>query len=181
MAIFSNNSSLAEELRTNFESIDERLSALEKSVLKMCNRLESVNSSITELCDKVEALHKEDDVSLSENADSTIHEESGHAIIFLAAPAPDSVFHDFSTEEQIGKSIYVLNTDDGLSGSFKIIDSKDALATARISFTSFIKPVCKVNGHPKANIESIVTLKEGTAVKDGNVWKVTNKAEIEIR
>ena len=98
--------------------------------------------------------------------------------IYLAAPHPDGSFAKYSTEEQVGKSIYQLTTEDGINGSFIMLDSREAIGTAMISVSQFIKPVCKVMGPSHSNPSHILTLEEGMATKVGNVWKVTRKAVI---
>lgn len=96
--------------------------------------------------------------------------------LYLAAPSSDGSFPSVSNREQIGKSIYVLTTQDDMNGTFSIIDSNDAIATAMISISQFLKPVCKVNGSTAQYPHHIITDEEGTASKEGGVWKVVRKA-----
>ncbi len=98
--------------------------------------------------------------------------------IYLAAPHPDGSFAKYSPEEQVGKSIYQLTTEDGINGCFIMLDSREAIGTAMISVSQFIKPVCKVMGPSNSNPRHILTLEEGMATKVGNVWKVTRKAVV---
>lgn len=96
--------------------------------------------------------------------------------LYLAAPSADGSFPSVSSREQIGKSIYVLSTQDGMNGTFSIIDSNDAIATAMISISQFLKPVCKVNGSTAQYPHHIITDEVGTASKEGGLWKVVRKA-----
>jgi hypothetical protein len=180
MSIFSNNSLLKAELKTNYENISERLSILEESIKKLYTSLDSINCSINELTEKFEQMQKKED-TVPDRVEIVRPVETVSKNVFLAAPTSDAIFIDYSDELQIGKSLYVLNTKDGHNGYFKIIESKDAFATVLISFTSFVKPVCKVIGSLNDKIESIKTIQQGTAVKEDGVWKVTKKAEIEIK
>ena len=99
-------------------------------------------------------------------------------ILYLAAPSVDGSFPSVSSREQIGKSIYQLTTDDDHNGTFVILDSNDAIATAMISVSQFIKPVCKVKGSTAQYPRHIITEEEGTAAKEGGVWKVVRKAVV---
>lgn len=96
--------------------------------------------------------------------------------LFLAAPSADGSFPSVSPREQIGKSIYIMTTLDGMNGTFSIIDSNDAIATAMISISQFLKPVCKVNGSTALYPHHIITDEEGTVSKEGGMWKVVRKA-----
>ena len=110
---------------------------------------------------------------------STSHPScSATKTLYLAAPSVDGSFPSVSTHEQIGKSIYQLTTDDDNNGTFVILDSNDAIATAMISVSQFIKPVCKVNGSTAQYPRHIITEEEGTATKEGGVWKVVRKAVV---
>lgn len=100
--------------------------------------------------------------------------------IYLSAPTPEGVFNDFAEEIQIGKSIYVLITDNNKSGSFSVIESKDSIATAIISTTQFLKPACKIVSSTNGIPNHIVTLEKGTATFDGEKWKVEQKAVIRL-
>lgn len=96
----------------------------------------------------------------------------------MNAPTIDGVFTSTSDNEEIGKSLYVLTTLDYMNGSFILLDSSDAIATAMISISQFIKPVCKVVGNVNAYPTHIITDEEGTAVNENGVWKVTKKAVV---
>lgn len=99
-------------------------------------------------------------------------------VYFLAAPSPDGTFQRFSRRLQIGKTIYVLKTTDGYNGTFILYDTPDAIATAMLSVSQFIKPVCKVNGPITQQPHHIITEEEGLAVFEADVWKCVRKAVI---
>lgn len=99
-------------------------------------------------------------------------------LIYLAAPTPDGVFLQASETEQIGKSIYQLTTTDGQNGTFILLDSPDAIATAMISVSQFVKPACKVSGNTALQPRHIITEEEGAASREGTGWKITRKAVV---
>lgn len=102
------------------------------------------------------------------------------AVLFLPAPTADGLFTQASGREQIGKSIYQLTTADNQSGTFILLDTPDAIATAMISVSTFIKPVCKVDGPTAQFPRHIVTVEEGTATREGTGWRVTRKAVVKF-
>lgn len=98
--------------------------------------------------------------------------------IYLAAPSSDGVFTNFSDTEQIGKSIYLLVTTDNVNGTFSVLQTKDATATAVISISQFIKPACKIMNSQSVIPGRIITEEKGTATYDGAVWSINNKAKV---
>ena len=109
---------------------------------------------------------------------STLHESHSTEILYLAAPSPDGTFSQASAMEQIGKSIYQLTTTDGQNGTFILLDTPDAIATAMISVSQFVKPACKVSGNTALQPRHIITEEEGAASREGTGWKITRKAVV---
>lgn len=99
-------------------------------------------------------------------------------IFYLAAPNPDGTFSQASAVEQIGKSIYQLTTADGQNGTFILLDTPDAIATAMISVSQFVKPACKISGNTAIQPRHIITEEEGAASREGTGWKITRKAVV---
>ena len=99
-------------------------------------------------------------------------------IFYLAAPNPDGTFSQASAVEQIGKSIYQLTTADGQNGTFILLDTPDAIATAMISVSQFVKPACKISGNTAIQPRHIITEEEGVASREGAGWKITRKAVV---
>ena len=109
---------------------------------------------------------------------STLHESHSTEILYLAAPTPDGTFSQASAMEQIGKSIYQLTTTDGQNGTFILLDTPDAIATAMISVSQFVKPACKISGNTAIQPRHIITEEEGAASREGAGWKITRKAVV---
>ncbi len=109
---------------------------------------------------------------------STLHESHSPEILYLAAPSPDGTFSQASAMEQIGKSIYQLTTTDGQNGTFILLDTPDAIATAMISVSQFVKPACKISGNTAIQPRHIITEEEGAASREGTGWKITRKAVV---
>lgn len=166
---------ISEHLRKHDEAlrhIGERLDALAANFDERHGDIAATISAHD--CGDVFATTKNDDASPECSAPVS-------AVYFLSAPTPDGVFHRYSDVEQIGKSVYRLVTTDGLNGSFSMLSSEDAAATALLSVTQIIKPACRIvsGSNPSTALpRSITTVKEGRAVYDGEAWKVTEKAVI---
>lgn len=97
--------------------------------------------------------------------------------LFLPAPSPDGVFHEAFAAPRIGHTVYQMTTTDGNNGTFIFYDSRDALATAMISISEIVKTVCRIDNSKKSP-RNIVNVKEGHVARDGNTWKVTEKATV---
>ena len=117
-------------------------------------------------------------IHIEETPHSTLHESPSTEILYLAAPNPDGTFSQASSMEQIGKSIYQLTTADGQNGTFILLDTPDAIATAMISVSQFVKPACKISGNTAIQPRHIITEEEGAASREGTGWKITRKAVV---
>ncbi|MBQ6209472.1 MAG: hypothetical protein IJK42_06840 [Prevotella sp.] len=165
-----------------FSVLKDRVRTLQRRVDEMEKRIETLEKMLAEKDKEVKEEPVVTPTAININPVSQpttpIQEPTMPKLsqFYLAAPSADGSFPSVSQREQIGKSIYVLTTQDGLNGTFSIIDSNDAIATAMISISQFLKPVCKVNGSTAQYPHHIVTDEEGTASKEGGVWKVVRKA-----
>lgn len=106
----------------------------------------------------------------------TVVSPSTTVVYYLPAPTPDGLFLQASEREQIGKSVYQLTTSDGQNGTFILLDTPDAIATAMISVSTFVKPACKVSGNTYMQPRHIITEEEGTATREGSAWRIIRKA-----
>lgn len=108
------------------------------------------------------------------------HAKPQPTVLFFSAPTPSGEFSMGTDTEQAGSSIYRLETTDGINGSFTMLNTHDAVATASISVSQFVKPACKVLSPLKGIPRSVRVVQEGTATCTAGVWKVTRKAQIEF-
>lgn len=187
--MFSKNSEDGEDMMGNgpenhaFSLLQDRVRTMQKLIEEITKRLEVVEEKLSE---KEKESEEESVVAPTTiQLDTPINPveisvpeppKPQTMEVYLAAPSADGSFPSVSSREQIGKSIYVLSTQDGMNGTFSIIDSNDAIATAMISISQFLKPVCKVNGSTAQYPHHIITDEVGTASKEGGLWKVVRKA-----
>ena len=161
------------------EELVERIEALEIKVAS----LEALVADYSELKSTIVQLQK----AQEKPANSVLNNE--HTIakapqkvdkLYLDAPLQDGSFSTFSSEEHVGKSLYVLETQDSKIGTFRVLESNDALATLLISTSQFVKPVCKLVDSKVRMPQRIVTVEEGQAVFIDGVWKTTQKAVVRL-
>ena len=166
------------DLRQSQESIWEELKKLKKQV-------ETLQESLAakERAEEKETVLETSDPEPAVGAPTTFSPEPSQPrpqsqVFYLAAPTTDGLFIRQSATEQIGKSIYKLVSMDGVNGNFVLLDTPDAIATAMISVSQFVKSVCKVNGNIASMPRHIITEEEGVATRDDEGWRVVRKAVV---
>ena len=80
----------------------------------------------------------------------------------------------------MGSSVYLLTTDDGINGTFRMLNTPDALATLAISISQFVKPVCKIIGAVTIQPRHVAVHMPGSAVFEDGVWRTTVKAQVQF-
>lgn len=161
------------------EELVERIEALETKVAS----LEALLADYDEFKSTISQLQKaqEKPANSASNNEHTITKVPQRANkLYLDAPLQDGSFSTFSSEEHVGKSLYVLETQDSKTGTFRVLESNDALATLLISTSQFVKPVCKLVDSKVRMPQRIVTVKEGQAIFVDGVWKTTQKAVVRL-
>lgn len=181
-----------ESLQSQLISRLDKLEALVKSQDEQIGNLQQEISRLSILCnDKMEKKSDMDMAKPSNESLATLRREASKAsphrlqattqTFYLPAPDSDGFFPETSRHEQVGKSIYQLTTEDGVNGYFKMLDSRDAIATAMLSISEFVKPACRIEGNTRQQAYQIETLEAGTARKEGALWRVTGKAKVLFR
>ncbi|MBO1364225.1 hypothetical protein JHU38_10690 [Prevotella sp. A2931] len=122
--------------------------------------------------------HEKEEALDTVHAQAMNSQEESVKQFYLSAPTSDGVFSSVSEKELVGKSIYVLSTCDGQNGTFSMLATHDALATAKISVSQFVKTVCKVHGNINTIPKRVVTEEEGVAVNTDGEWRMMKKAVV---
>jgi hypothetical protein len=171
-----------EEAASSIDELKREIAALRNRIVDLENnksRNDGNNIGDAENTDDNDAQPLIGLTSLTDDM-GKIKDEPVVQTFYLSAPSHDGVFTDVSPTVKIGKSIYQMTVNDDETGTFVLINTPDAIATAMISVSQLIKPVCKVIGNIPSNPHSIITQEEGVVSKDGEVWKVTRKAVVKI-
>ena len=100
------------------------------------------------------------------------------AVMFYPVPV-DGMFLNGTTDIEVGKSLYMLKTSDEQNATFQILNTPEAIAMALVSMSETVKPACKVLNTVAAPVE-ILAEKLGTAVREGDGWRIINKAVVRL-
>ena len=100
------------------------------------------------------------------------------AVMFYPVPV-DGVFVNGTSEIEVGKSLYMLKTSDNQNATFQILNTPEAIAMALVSMSETVKPACKVLNTVAAPVE-ILAEKLGTAEREGDGWRIINKAVVRL-
>ena len=161
------------------------LLAGEIAVLK--RKMEKMEARMADMDELVAKLSEQDTIASTKESLQVADSASDPASVaispatqrfYLAAPTPDGCFVDMSTVEQTGKSLYVLTVKDGMTGMYSMIANDEAMATAMISISQFVKSACKVIGDTHKPPRRIVTVEEGCVTREGDMWRITRKAVV---
>lgn len=126
-----------------------------------------------------ETSKKENPVETSTTSAMSSGQRSGLRSIFLGRANMRGIFIRADRTLNVGHSVFVLETSDGFSGSFKVADSPAAWSLALSNPKEYLETAC--TGHNLDNTGSasrIVTESSGTAIFEGGCWKVIRKARI---
>ena len=184
-------SKIERQIQSLLEPYEDRIQELERHLIQLNKRVESLEQQIEALSSHPIEISTDKEMketvaaqaSIVNSAPTDIQTEGKapqHRILFMTAPNDEGVFTGSSETEQVGKSIYQLSTTDGVHGTFIMLDTPDAIATAMISVSQFVKTACKVQGNLSPYPQQIQTLEEGTAVLENDSWRITNKAIVKF-
>jgi len=115
---------------------------------------------------------EEEDASSVESSQSSFRRK-----YFLSELSRDGVFGNSTVDYVPGKSIYVLITEDNTRGTFKVLTTNEAMASALHAVNTVLMPACYIKSQAPLP-QTIVNEIEGVAVREGSLWRVTSKAEI---
>lgn len=186
MALFGHNEEM-QRILEDIAKISSRIDDMEKSMAVFNKQQAELYQKISDLQAEVDAMKNETSKPHILTTPEPIQPQDlrtskpDNLTFYLAPPASDGTFANFSPTMQIGKSVYELTTADGINGTFSMIDSDDALATAMISVSQFVKSVCRIDGNTRIYPAHISTIEKGVAVKENGVWKVSKKAFVRFQ
>lgn len=96
---------------------------------------------------------------------------------YLGMPGADGSWSDVSATNKPGQCLYVINSQDGMSGTFKVINEPVAVQSILMAVGKYLSPVCRVT-NTATQVSGIVTDEPGVAVNDNGVWRMTKKAVV---
>lgn len=180
------------ELKENF---DAALADKDIEISMLTKKLESANRQNSELKAKLDSLVAEISslrASLTSAKNSTL-ESSAQTVkeetpakkinplrsIYLGRANAKGIFVRADRTLNVGHSVFVLDTTDGFSGSFRVADSPAAWSLALSNPIEYLSAACMGNDlQDTEGYNKIVTEASGTAIFEGGCWKVIRKAKI---
>ena len=96
---------------------------------------------------------------------------------FLSMPSTDGSWNDVSTVNKPGQCLYVLNSPDGINGTFRVINEPVAVQSILMAVGKYLSPVCRVT-NTATQVSGIVTDEPGVAVFENGIWRMTKKAVV---
>lgn len=98
---------------------------------------------------------------------------------YLSKPDDNDCFNRVSEHFELGNSLFELVTNDGIHGSYQVIDNRDVHRFALMMPTENLTRACSGNAiQMSAGMTRIVTDRPGEAVLDNGQWRIIVKAII---
>jgi len=98
---------------------------------------------------------------------------------YLSKPDENDCFQRASDEFELGNSLFVLTTTDGVHGTYQVIDNRDVHRFALMMPTENLTRACSGNAiQMSAGMTRIITDRPGEAQLDNGMWRVIVKAII---
>ena len=172
------------------EKYEAALADKDFEISMLTKKLEASLKQNSELKTKLEALTSEiaalqatglQTLPQEPKTPGTSASQRGHSLrtIYLGRANARQIFIRADRSLNIGNSVFVLDTTDGVTGSFRVADSPAAWSLALSNPEEYLKNAC--TGHDledTSGVSSIVTESSGTAVFEGGTWRVIRKAKI---
>lgn len=177
---------------------EEEMERLESSVadknmeISMLNKkIETLTRQNNELKSKVESLNSELMALRSASAEKRVaprqepepetapRQKASVRSIYLGRANAKGIFVRADRTLNVGNSVFVLDTSDGYSGSFRVADSPAAWSLALSNPKEYLETACTgYDLDDTASASRIITEASGTAVFEGGCWRVIRKAKI---
>lgn len=189
MGIFNNQKDKLDIQRV--EDLEGRMEAIESSLKQLITRFAEMERSEEKIGKQLYDIQQEISLLRQDQLRGSVDRGGeGHMEVpplksddgktcqtfYLGAPNNDGVFTVCDKQPQIGTSLYRLQTEDGLNGQFFFLDTDDAVSTAMLSISQFVKPACRIDGHSRSVPNAVRTVSPGTATYINGNWTVRVKA-----
>lgn len=164
-----------EKYEKDIKALKKQIASLEDSLAERIN-----NASENKIAALSGSVGGNDQMLSGKEAEQEAYEKQQPKTFYLSPPSPDGVFHESFSQPRVGSTVYQMTTIDDSHGTFIFYENRDALATAMISISQIVKTVCRVENN-KNNPQDITNVSEGKVVKEGNTWKVVEKATVRFK
>lgn len=183
----------AESSNEHTEHLESLLADKDVEIAILKKKLESANRQTGELNKKIQALTEELSIlKLAPKEKTQPQAEIGPRessprkparqmikAIYLGRANMKGIFVRADRTLNPGHSVFILETSDGYSGTFKVADSPSVWQLALSNPAEYLESAC--TGHDLSDTygkDRIETVAPGTAIFEGGCWKVIRKAKI---
>lgn len=163
-------------LKKKIDSLTKQNSDLKASNENLKSKLENAKSA-----QSAYTVTTSGSATSSKNTEnvSTSKKNSGVRAIYLGRANHRGIFVRADRNLNVGNSIFVLETSDGYSGSFRVADAPAAWSLGLSNPKEYLDNACTVSDPEElSRARKIITLTSGTAIFEGGCWRVSRKARI---
>lgn len=161
---------------------DLEIAMLNKKLESATRQNNELKLKLEALASEVESLRARKPVEVEGSSGLTqtspVRKESLRSI-YLGRANAKGIFVRADRTLNIGHSLFILDTSDGYSGSFRVADSPAAWSLALSNPKEYLSYACVgYDLENTAGVSKIVTEESGTAMFEGGCWKVIRRAKI---
>ena len=179
----------SEKDKEMMERYETQLSDKNVEISMLKKKLESASRQNSDLKQKLETLTLEvESLRAASKAGSGTNKEKQETVappksslrsIYLGRANSRGIFVRADRTFNPEHSLYLLDTSDGFSGSFRIVDSQEAWTRALSNPREYLATACMCKDLDEpGDATQILTESSGTAVFEGGCWRVIRKARI---
>lgn len=163
------------ELETTNENMQQLANDVSQHVKALLQRVGNIEANQRVMKPRQVAQHDERPVEPSAKRDVQPAERT----YFLSKPDDNDCFNRVSEEFELGNSLFVLTTADGVHGTYQVIDNRDVHRFALMMPSENLTRACSGNAiQMSAGMTRIITDRPGEALFDNGQWRVIVKAII---
>ena len=161
---------------------DVEISMLKKKLEAAIKQNSELKSKLESVTAEIGALRASSKVATESKRAAGIEAPAAKPMlrtIYLGRANARGIFVRADRTLNVGNSVFVLDTSDGFTGTFRVADSPAAWSLALSNPAEYLETAC--TGHDlddTADATRIITETSGTAVFEGGCWKVIRKAKI---
>ena len=99
---------------------------------------------------------------------------------YYGVNASNGMFTNLGNTYRKGEYLYHIVTTDGTSATYEFIDDASAIGLAKSSLSALVETACDITNDEMRTFNKIITIQKGRLVKDGDGWRIVNKAQVQL-
>ena len=102
--------------------------------------------------------------------------------MYMRIPTRDGLFNDARRSDTFksGESVYKFVINAPNIADYGMVEDDETMLRAIQAYNIYIEPACEAINTPNVHATQIRNLQSGKAVKEGEVWRIIDKAHVEI-